>query len=244
MTDTTATETSTTTEAPAGGNNEAGATEAPAAVESSSEADAGTILGAATTDTGTGDAKAEDSKAPISPTPVPDDNGVPEAYELKPITMGEGDDATTIEIDSALLETVTPGLKEAGIKQDQLDKLAPLVPAIQQAALKQMNDEFSATRADWAKQAQADPEIGGKNWAETLRLAAKGLDQFTGPAENNEFRKLLDDSGLGNHPAMIRAFRNIGASISEDSTFVRNTTVVEQRKSREEINYPNEVPKN
>lgn len=253
QTDTTATETSTTTaptttEAPAGGTNDAGATEAPAAVDTAAQTDDSTVLGSATTGDGTGDPKG-DSTAPATPNPVPDDAGVPEAYELKAFTVGEGDAAQTVEIDSGLLETVTPGLKDAGITQSQLDKLAPVVPAIQEAALKQMNDEFAATRADWAKQAKEDPEIGGKNWDETIRLAALALDTFGAKSEivdgkeTNDFRKLLNDSGIGNHPTFIRIMRNVGAARGEDGTFTRNTTVVETKLAREEKNYPEDQPK-
>lgn len=246
-TDTSTTQTTTDTST-SGGGNDAGGTASTAAVDTPGSADDTTALGSAGADTGAGDTKS-DSQAPPSPTPVPDDAGVPEAYELKSFKVGEGESASEVKIDASLLETVTPGLKEAGVTQAQLDKLAPMVPAIQEASLKQMNDEFAATRADWAKQAKADPEIGGNNWAETIQLAGKALDQFGAKSEivdgkeTNEFRKLLNESGLGEHPVMIRMFRNIGAAASEDSTFTRNTTAVETPKSREERMYPNDQPK-
>lgn len=210
-----------------------------------------TLLGSSTADTGTGDDKGADGKVvegkaePKSDT----ESGIPGSYELKPFKVGEGESAATIEIDSTLLETVTPGLKEAGITQAQLDKLAPVVPAIQEAALKQLNDGFSKTRADWSKQATEDPEIGGAKLDETKLLAAKALDHFGARSEikdgkeTNEFRVLLNESGLGNHPVMLKIFRNVGAAISEDANLVRNTQETSARKSREEINYPNDVPK-
>ena len=225
-----------------------------ATTESTASTDAGatgedTVLATATTDAGTGDEKA-DSKESTTPTPVPDDAGVPDAYELKAFTVGEGDDAKTIEIDSVLLETITPGLKEAGVTQPMLEKLAPsVVPAIQEQVLKAQTDQFAQVRADWAKEAQADPEIGGKNWTETTRLAARALDHYGAPSEikdgkeTNEFRVLLNESGLGNHPVMIRMFRSIGADLSEDGTFVRNTTAEKENLPREVKNYPEDQPK-
>jgi hypothetical protein len=123
------------------------------------------------------------------------------------------------------------------------------VPEIQTAAVKQMNDEFAKVRADWAKEAQNDPEIGGKNWAETQRLAAKALDHFGARSEivdgeeTNPFRKLLNESGMGNHPVFIRMFRDIGEASSEDGTFVRNNHATEQKLSREQKNYPEDQPK-
>lgn len=236
-TDTTTSTSPTTTDAEAGNAGTEGATTA----DASAEADATTLLGAATTEAGAGDGKVADP----TPTPVPDDNGVPEAYELKPFTVGEGETAKTIEIDSGLLETITPGLKEAGVTQPMLDKLAPsVVPAIQEQVIKAQTDEFAKVRADWAKEVQSDPEIGGKNLPETQRLAAKALDHYTGPADDkNEFRKLLNESGLGNHPVMVRFCRAVGADLSEDGTFVRNTNEQPANKSREERLYPEDQPK-
>lgn len=240
-----------------GASSGAGADEGAAAAvadagDAGQGADESTLLGSATAGDGTGSGEGGEGKddAPAGDTKAAgnDDTGVPETYELKPFTVGEGDDASTVEIDAGLLETVTPGLKEAGIKQEQLDKLAPLVPAIQEAALKQMNDSFEATRADWAAKTKSDPEIGGKNFDETMRLAGKALDMFGARSEikdgkeTNPFRILLNQSGIGNHPDYVRVMRNIGAAASEDSTLVRNTTEVKQVLSREQRSYPEDQP--
>lgn len=253
------TDTATSTETTTATTESAATTEtASAAAEGGATSDAGasddvSIVGSSTADTGAGDTKSEGGKEGESkPTAETDTQpSVPEAYELKPFTVGEGEGASTVEIDASLLETVTPGLKEAGITQEQLEKLAPsVVPAIQEQALKQLNDSYAATVADWAKEAKADPEIGGAKFDESRQLAAKALDHFGAKSEKNDkgeetnpFRKMLNESGLGNHPVMLRMFRNIGASLSESSEFVRNTNETAAKKSREEINYPNDLPK-
>jgi hypothetical protein len=246
-------ETTDTTETSTTSSTETADATATVPTADAGEADDTTLLGSATAGEGAGDGESADSKEPPTPTPAPDDSGVPEAYELKAFKVGEGDDATEVHIDSGLLETVTPGLKDAGVTQAQLDKLAPMVPAIQEATIRQMNDNFAATRADWAKQTLDDPEIGGKNLNETRLLAAKALDHFGAKSEikeidgkkveTNEFRKLLNESGLGEHPVMIRMFRNIGAAVSEDGTFVRNTIEPETKLSREQRLYPDDQPK-
>jgi hypothetical protein len=238
VTDTT--DTQTTTEA-----TSTEATDAPVADTQAvaDTADDATVLGSATADDGAGDIKADSTQAP-SPTPVADDAGVPDAYELKLTSVAEDGTETSIDMDPVLVEEATPIFKELGLSNEQANKLTGLMPKVQEQLFKAQNDEFAKVRADWAKEAQADPEIGGKNWTETQRLAARALDHFTGPADDkNEFRKLLNDSGLGNHPVMIRAFRKIGEAIAEDGTFVRNTTEVKQELTREQRNYPEDQPK-
>ncbi len=60
---------------------------------------------------------------------------------------------------------------------------------------------------DWAEQTKNDPEIGGKNLKRALKDAAYALDRFG----DWELYGYLDDSGLGNHPDVIRLFSKAGA---------------------------------
>ena len=46
----------------------------------------------------------------------------------------------------------------------------------------------------------------------SLSVLKKALDQFGTP----ELRALLNDSGMGNNPEVIRAFYRVGKAISED----------------------------
>ncbi len=60
---------------------------------------------------------------------------------------------------------------------------------------------------DWAEQTKNDPEIGGRNLKRALKDAAYALDRFG----DWELYGYLDDSGLGNHPDVIRLFSKAGA---------------------------------
>ena len=64
----------------------------------------------------------------------------------------------------------------------------------------------------WVDAAQADTEIGGPNLAQNVAVAKKAMDKFGTP----ELSKLLDETGLGNHPEIVRAFYRAGKAISED----------------------------
>jgi hypothetical protein len=67
----------------------------------------------------------------------------------------------------------------------------------------------------WVEQVKADKDIGGDKLDENLGIARKALDHFGTP----ELKDVLNASGLGNHPAVIKAFVKAGKAISED-TFV------------------------
>jgi len=178
---------------------------------------------------------------------------VPEGdYELTAFKVGEGDDAVEYAVDKELLDDFTPVMKEAKLGVKGAQKLAEkVVPKLFENFNKQQQDLFAATRADWAKDAQADPELGGKNWKATESNVARALDHFVGPTEftddkgekqANPFRVLLNETGLGNHPEMIRAFNKIGKALAEEGILARGGGAG-LKPSREEILYPEDAPK-
>jgi hypothetical protein len=80
--------------------------------------------------------------------------------------------------------------------------------------------DAAAAQKEWLDAFVADPEIGGANREQSEHMAAKGLDAL-GFAAGHPFRQALTESGFGNHPDMIRAFRAIGQMVGEDGTFAR-----------------------
>lgn len=85
------------------------------------------------------------------------------------------------------------------------------VIAKQQEAVKQL-------ATDWKTQTQADKEIGGDNLTASLATAVKARDAFGSP----ELIRILNDSGMGNHPEVVRFFAKVGKAMSEDK-FVQGT---------------------
>lgn len=127
--------------------------------------------------------------------------GAPEKYEFK---APEGQ-----QFDEAVIGAFSEVAKELNLPQDAaqkvLDKVAPVIAARQA-------ENLQAVRTEWAETAKADQEFGGDKLAENLAIAKKARDAFATP----EFVKLLDDTGLGNHPEVIRVFYRAGKAISED----------------------------
>lgn len=153
---------------------------------------------------------------------------VPDAYELK---MPEG-----VELDSALLEQVSPVFKELGLTNDQAQKLADKFSAHLTAQAKANEDAHGQQIEDWGKQAQADKEIGGIAFDQNAQIAQKAIARFATP----ELKALLDTTGYGNHPEMVRMFLRIGKGISEDGV-VRSNDSGGGRKSDADVFYPSQT---
>lgn len=151
-------------------------------------------------------APAADPAAPAEPAA-----GVPDKYEL---AAPEG-----FSLDPAAVEAAAPVFKEAGLTNEQANKLMPaakdFAERTAQATIDGIIEQGQAQRATWLKEFDADAEIGGQNKETTLHLAAKGLDAM-GYKDGHPFRKAMNDTGFGNHPDMIRVFRRLGQMAGED----------------------------
>jgi hypothetical protein len=138
--------------------------------------------------------------------PQPDPIPQQDVYDLQ---MPEG-----VQLDREMLSSAMPVFQDAGISRDQAQKLVPLVTQVQQRIYAQQNDEFAAVRLEWAKAAKADTEIGGANFKETGRLVGVALKAGGAGDKTHELRELMNESGLGNHPTVLRVFRKLGSRVS------------------------------
>jgi hypothetical protein len=133
--------------------------------------------------------------------------GAPEKYEFK---APEGK-----QFDAEIIGNFSEIAKELNLTQDAAQKLVETMgPKIAERQLAQIQ----AVQNEWTQQSQVDKEFGGDKLNENLAVAKKALDSFGTP----ELRSLLQQSGLGNNPEVIRFMYRAGKAISED-TFVGNS---------------------
>jgi hypothetical protein len=132
--------------------------------------------------------------------------GAPEAYEAFALPEGY---SIPEELNTALTATA----KELKLPQAAAQKVVDLAVQHAQRMQAAMDENLTAARTEWEASARADQEIGGANLTANLAIAKKGLTTFGSPA----LIELLNGSGLGNHPEIIRAFYRVGKTISEDT---------------------------
>jgi hypothetical protein len=159
----------------------------PTTTDSTAAPAAGTTATAPTDATSTQDTK------PTEPV-------VPEAYELK---MPEG-----VELDQAATTEFTAIAKELKLDQAAAQKLADIGAKMAQ----RQADAHAQLVETWTEQVKTDKEIGGDKLAENLGVARKAIDTFGSP----ELKALLNSTGLGNHPEVVKLAFKVGKAISED----------------------------
>jgi hypothetical protein len=144
-------------------------------------------------------AAGDDQGKPVEAT----ETQAPESYDFK---LPDG-----IELDADAVTEFSAIAKEMKLDQASAQKLADVAANMVQ----RQAEQHAATVQGWVDQVKADKEIGGDKMPEHLAIAQKALDTFGSP----ELREILNSTGLGNNPEVIRAFYRAGKAISED-TFV------------------------
>ena len=100
--------------------------------------------------------------------------------------------------------------RELKLSAQQVQKLADFESSCAkrkaEAAVTQKHQQTTA----WANQTRA---LYGAGLEEEITFALRAANAFGG----QEFRALLEETGLGNHPVIIRTLSGIGRTISEDT---------------------------
>ena len=142
-----------------------------------------------------------------------DDQKPAEDYE---ITAPEG-----VVIDGETSAAFNALSKELALSQEQsqkiVDRIAPMIAAQQTKAR-------DTAMSGWESAAKSDAEFGGEKITESLSVAKRALSQFGSAG----LRELLNSTGLGSHPEIIRLLYRAGKSISEDTIAPQSTSAPTQ----------------
>ena len=151
--------------------------------------------------------------AAVNPKPEPHNNPAPDTQRTDPAP----DPAAYADVkwpeDFPMPESAAEELKstarEMGLTSEQVQKLVDLEARYARSGAQQSEEEKRQIVERWADQTKA---FYGPRLGEAIALAVRAADAFGGP----ELRELLQATGLGNHPVIVRTFNEIGKCISED----------------------------
>lgn len=151
-----------------------------------------------------------------------EDPAPPPSYE--PFTVPEGVTLDTERITKfteilADLEKNAKGIDHAlvqGFGQKAVDFHVEEVKNAVEALQKSYMDVWDRQKTEWKDSFLKDPEIGGNRWQTTVTAARDFIRTHGGtPDQQQEFRTVMESSGLGNHPAVIRLLANAGTAMGE-----------------------------
>lgn len=105
----------------------------------------------------------------------------------------------------AAVKELVDGCKKVGVGKDVAQKVL-------EQRQKEQQDWVQKQR-DWRDELATDAEFGGTKYGETVALARKGLAALD---PQGAVRNMLDSTGYGNNPEVIKAFARAGKLLGED----------------------------
>lgn len=98
-------------------------------------------------------------------------------------------------------------LSGAKLGQALIDLQANLATKASEAG----SQRWTEQQQTWQTEIQNDKDLGGANLPKTVANIGRVMDKFGTP----ELRNWMNETGLGNHPMLIRLFNSLGAQFGE-----------------------------
>lgn len=175
----------------------------------------------------------EGQSADPAPPPVYDAFTAPEGVTLDSERIGK--------FTAILSELETTGKVDHSVVQQFGQKAVDFhvaeIKNVAETLTKFYKDSWDKQKIDWKDSFLKDPEIGGNRFQTTVDSALTFIRTHGGTAEQQtEFRDLMETSGLGNHPAVIRLLANAGRAMAEGKPLAASKPVP-ATKSKTETMY-------
>lgn len=150
---------------------------------------------------------------------------VPERYELK---LPDGAD-----LPAEYLEQASALAREYGLSQEQAQKLVERDASLLGSQIERLQAVHAEQVEKWATEVKSDKDLGGDRFEATQTAARAAVSRFG----DDGLRALLNESGYGNHPVVVRFFARVGQALSEDNRLLGGNPSAPKR-DRASILYP------
>lgn len=159
-----------------------------------------------------------------------------EAKESNEVKEGKQEDEEIsydlkLDGDSKLKQEDLDGIvefsKKHGLSNDVATELLKEKDSIVNGFLNQLKSNHEKQVNEWLETSKNDSEIGGENLKETAELAKRAIEQFG----SDSLLDLLDQSGYGNHPEVLRIFSKVGKLIQDDKIIMPGKSGVQRSKA-------------
>lgn len=155
--------------------------------------------------------------------------GPPEKYEF---ALPEG-----VTLDEGAYQAFEPVFRELGLSNAQAQRLAEKFLELRNSEAQALEQSYQQQAESWGKQTREDPEIGGAEFDKNIVAAQRAIAAFA----SDDFKALLNTTGLGNHPELVKFCVRIGKALGEDKVVGTGSPGGGQRSIAERL-YPTMNP--
>ncbi len=164
---------------------------------------------------------------PATPTPDPAATPEPKPAEGKSL-LNDGKPAPSqapdkyetfkvpdgFELDPKVSEEAGALFKAANLPQESAQKFVDFYVSKLNAVAQAPFEAWKTMQEGWATQVKADPDIGGK-LDQVRETVSRALDSLGDAKLAADFREAMDITGVGNHPAFVKAFYRFAQKVTE-----------------------------
>ena len=149
---------------------------------------------------------------------------VPEKYELKLPEKSLISDERLEKIESLSKDRGFSNEEAQQVLDSHNDAVEEAIKEYEEAGAENLKELAEVT---WPKESEEDKEIGGEKFKENVELAKRVITKYG----SEKLTKILNDTGYGNHPELLRVFVNIGKVMADDQLVLGKTQGAESEKS-------------
>lgn len=135
----------------------------------------------------------------------------PEQYELK-IPEQYGTEARGVFVEMA---------KDMGLSQEQTQKMIDRYGAEMSRQAEMRIEARNAQVVKWNNELKNDPDFGGQNFGANVEYYRRGVRHID---PEGKLTAILEQSGYGSHPVVVKAMAQIGREVGEDKIVGRGVT--------------------
>lgn len=134
-------------------------------------------------------------------------------------------------LDAAHVAKIEAEAKAEGLTNEQAQGRLARDNQLKAEMLNQQATSLKEQSAKWVEELKGDKDFGGDNFKENVSHAKRALDRFADPA----FKKILDETGLGNNPHLVRAFARVGKQMGNDKLVLGESGSIQKSSALEKL---------
>ncbi len=114
-------------------------------------------------------------------------------------------------------DEATELLKKHNASQEALDDLVPVISKVAEKMKEQSEKMWREQVSKWAEESANDKDFGGDKYDENIKTVIRPvIDKWGSP----ELVDILDQTGMAEHPAIMRFLFRIGQDVSKDGKLI------------------------
>ena len=132
-------------------------------------------------------------------------------------------------------ERIADYAKKQGLSQEAAQDLLNKENLARNEFVETLAKERENQASEWVDEVKNDKEIGGDNYESSVKYAQRAAAKFG----TKDFLNVLNESGYGNHPEVVRTLARIGKAMSDDKIVFGEGDSQGKKKSLADMLYGN-----